>query len=120
MLVTVSGRTDAAEAALQLREEEAEARIRASGVTQADSVALLVQQDPDVQNAESLIRAREQQFEDWLALGIFLVLLGGADAYVSAHLYDFPTPVDLRTRPLPDGGVEVGVSVPVGGPPGRR
>ena len=55
----------------------------------------------------------KQQFEDWLALGIFTVLLGGADALVSAHLQDFP---DVTLTPTDDGGrMELRVSVPFGG-----
>ena len=71
-------------------------------------------EDPLVQDARSLVSARDQQFEDWLALGIFLAFLGGADAFVSAHLKDFPPPVELGVRPVGDR-IEVGVSVRVGG-----
>ena len=46
-----------------------------------------------------------------MALGIFLVLLSAADAYVSAHLARFPDPLDLETSVAPNGGIDVGFRV---------
>jgi hypothetical protein len=46
-----------------------------------------------------------------MALGIFFLFLGGADAYVSAHLADFPGAVEVNAAP--GGGMEMAVSVPV-------
>lgn len=37
----------------------------------------------------SVVDAREEQFEDWLTLSIFLLLFSGADAFVTAQLADF-------------------------------
>ena len=34
-----------------------------------------------------------------------------ADAFVAAHLADFPEPLEVAVRPLPDMGVEVGFSL---------
>ena len=62
---------------------------------------------------------REQQMEDWIAWTVFMVLLGGADAFVSAHLSDFPAPLGIEARPVGlDGRVEVGISLGVQGPGG--
>lgn len=56
--------------------------------------------------------AKRQEVQDWLVLWIFNHLLSGAEAYVSAHLQDFPG--DLKVRAFPDGGgMGVGVSVPL-------
>lgn len=62
-----------------------------------------------------LVRAREQQREDWIAFSLFWLLASGVDAYVTAHLADFPTEIDLE--PQADGSVSVGFRVPL--PVGR-
>jgi hypothetical protein len=51
--------------------------------------------------------AKRQEVQDWLILWIFNHLFAGAEAFVSAHLQDFPK--ELRVRALPGG---VGVSIP--------
>jgi hypothetical protein len=119
MLLTVGQRVNAAENARDLRIEEVESRARAEGVTDPFEIQARVDADPSVSEAQGLVDARSQQFEDWLALGIFMVLLGGADAYVSAHLSGFPAPVDIDSRMRGSDRVEIGISIPVG-PPGRR
>lgn len=119
MLLTVNQRRGAAEKARDLRAEEVESRARQEGITDPFQIQQRVDADPSVARAEGLVESRDQQFEDWLALSIFLVLLGGADAYVSAHLADFPAPVDIDSRMLAGDRLEIGVSIPVG-PPGAR
>ena len=52
--------------------------------------------------------AKRQEVQDWLVLWIFNHLFAGADAFVSAHLTDFPR--ELEVRALPHG---VGISLPV-------
>lgn len=54
------------------------------------------------------VRLKRQEVEDWLVLWIFNHLFAGAEAYVSAHLQDFPP--DLEVRAFPGG---IGVSVPL-------
>lgn len=114
MLLKSLLRQDAAEALVDLRREAAAARLRAEGREDPDSISVLVDADPEVQEAEGLLEARSEQVEDWAALGIFLLFMGAADAFVSAHLQDFPDPLDVNV-----GGngsvVEVKVSLPVGG-----
>ena len=114
MLVRTHRRLSAAKDARAFRERIVEARLRAQGIEDPDEIDDALAEDPLVQDARSLVSARDQQFEDWLALGIFLAFLGGADAFVSAHLKDFPPPVELGVRPVGDR-IEVGVSVRVGG-----
>lgn len=86
-------------------------RIRASGVVEPDSVRALAGQDPRVEEWDELVEARSQQVEDWAALGIFLVLMGAADAYVAAHLMDRPEPLSMDVAPRPGGGWAFSVSV---------
>ena len=54
----------------------------------------------------SLVATKEQERQDWLVLLVFNHLFSGLEAYVSAHLWDFPP--DLRIQALPRG---VGASV---------
>ena len=54
------------------------------------------------------LRLKRQEVQDWLVLWVFNHLFSGAEAYVSAHLRDFPP--DLKVRAFPGG---IGVSIPV-------
>ncbi len=53
------------------------------------------------------LRLKRQEVQDWLVLWIFNHLFSGAEAYVSAHLRDFPP--DLKVRAFPGG---IGISIP--------
>jgi hypothetical protein len=53
------------------------------------------------------LRLKRQEVQDWLVLWIFNHLFSGAEAYVSAHLRDFPP--DLEIRAVPGG---IGLSIP--------
>jgi hypothetical protein len=53
---------------------------------------------------------KRQEHEDWLVLLAFNHLFAGLEAYVSAHLADFPG--DLRFQAVP-GGVGAAASVPI-------
>jgi hypothetical protein len=57
------------------------------------------------------VKSHRQEREDWLVLLGFNHLMAATEAYVSAHLYDFPAA--LRMRRLPDGATGVGVVVPL-------
>lgn len=54
------------------------------------------------------LRLKRQEVQDWLVLWIFNHLFSGAEAYVSAHLRDFPP--DLKVRAFPSG---IGITVPL-------
>ncbi len=98
--------------AQRIRDNRAEMvakRLLAQG-TPEDSIRILVPEDESVIEAQELVQTRSDQVQDWVALGLFLALLSGADAFVSAHLIDFPEP--LQIEPLPAGGVELGIRVP--------
>ena len=112
MLVRTLLRGDAAEAVEEMHREEVAAALGATGVTDPALVAAAQDADPLVTAAGRLVEARRQQFEDWLAVGIAAVFLSAADAFVSAHLQDFPEPVQVEFRPVGVGmGVQVGVNI---------
>ena len=54
--------------------------------------------------------SKRQEHEDWVVLLAFNHLFAGLEAYVSAHLADFPG--DLRLEAVP-GGVGAAVSIPI-------
>jgi len=62
-------------------------------------------------HADSLDNKRAE-FEDWLVLVIFNHLVSGAEAFVSAHLWDFPA--DLAMQKLPGNAVGLGVEIRLG------
>jgi hypothetical protein len=55
------------------------------------------------------VKAKRQEVQDWLVLWIFNHLFSGAEAFVSAHLQDFPA--DLKIQAFPRG-IGVSVSLP--------
>lgn len=121
MLVRNFRRRGAAEDVVDLREAALRARLAREGVTDPEAIAERLDEDEAVRRARGLVEARGQQIEDWVALGIFLVFLSGADAFVSAHLADFPEPVELQATVAPTSAgvrMQVGARVFVG-PPGR-
>jgi hypothetical protein len=106
--------------ARRLREMEksiAEDRLRAQGIMDPDSVALLAEQDPALERWDTLLERRDEQVEDWIFLSAFLALLGAVDAFVAAHLWDFPEALALGVGPGPgpfdarSPSVEIRVSV---------
>ena len=88
--------------------------LEAAGVTDPEEIAVALEEDEALEDLESLAASRGQQREDWAALGLFLLFLSGADAYVSAHLQNFPEPIELEMAPSPRGGVAVGLRIPLG------
>jgi hypothetical protein len=67
---------------------------------------------PGLSNARGLVSAREQQRQDWIAYTLFFTFAAGVDAYVTAHLKDFPA--DIIAQPGLDGRLDLGLGVPVG------
>ena len=55
------------------------------------------------------LQLKRQEVQDWLVLWIFNHLFSGAEAYVSAHLMDFPPDLEVRAFPR---GIGVTVSLP--------
>ncbi len=103
-------------AAREMRRAErvaAEARLREAGVTDPVELRDGVEADPRVVERRELEETRSQQVEDWTALSVFLLFLISADAFVSAHLMEFPEPLSVQVAPGDAlGRMEVGVSLP--------
>ncbi len=96
---------------ITFREEVLRAELADAGITEPDEIQAALDSDEVLEDLLDLVAAREDQQEDWAALGIFLLFLAGADAFVSAHLADFPTPIIMDAQPLPGGRVELSVGV---------
>ena len=58
---------------------------------------------------------KRAELEDWFVVLVFTHLVAGAEAFVSAHLWDFPA--DLTARKLPGGSVGFGVDIRFGRAP---
>jgi hypothetical protein len=54
------------------------------------------------------VAAKRQEVQDWIVLWVFNHLFSGAEAFVSAHLQDFPK--DLKLQAIPGG---IGLSLPL-------
>ena len=99
----------------EFRENVLREDLAAQGITDFDEIESALDSDATLDDMRDLTDSRRQQREDWAALGIFLLLLSGADAYVSAHLQDFPAPLEIQATPAGNGRVEVGFRIKVGG-----
>ncbi|MDT8369400.1 MAG: hypothetical protein RQ745_09355 [Longimicrobiales bacterium] len=108
MLFRVGSRLDSARDELRVREASARSQAEAAGLTDEREILEAIENDPDVQDRRRRVRARKGQREDWIAIAITSVLLSGVDAFVSAHLKDFPDPIDTTFQRSPRGGWEVG------------
>ena len=103
--VVASGPLFGQEPHLQKRLKRAEFRenilredLAAQDIIDFDEIESALDDDATLEDLRDLKESRREQEEDWAALGIFLLLLSGADAYVSAHLQDF------RDAGSPGGG----------------
>jgi len=114
-LVRTRLRLGAARERADTREDLLRSGMAREGVTDPAEIQARLEGDPGLREAEDLVSARERQQEDWIAVTIFLMLLGGADAFVSTHLKDFPDAIDVGAAPAPEGGVDLFVRLPVGG-----
>ncbi len=75
-----------------------------------------IREDSLGNDLRKLVRAREQQREDWIAWSLFWLLASGIDAFVTAHLHEFPADVELRPAAAAGGrAISVSISVPVPG-----
>lgn len=78
------------------------------GVTAMMTLKARQEADYMKQTGSPNLKAKRQEVQDWLVLWVFNHLFSGADAFVAAHLQDFPK--DLQLRAVPGG---VGLSVPL-------
>ena len=63
-----------------------------------------------VEDIRRLIDSRKEQRQDWVAYTIFFTLASGVDAFVAAHLADFPA--TITTRPAANGGMNLRLEIP--------
>lgn len=106
------GRLSEARERAALRESVLRARLADEGVTDPAEITTRLDADAALGGLEDLVSSREGQQEDLIAWGIFLIFLTGADAYVSAHLSRFPTPIEMEASASPDGRGEVMLRIP--------
>ncbi len=100
-------RLSEAQGRIALRERLLTAALADEGLTDPFEIQDRLDQDEGLQELFGLEEARGRQREDWMALGIFLMLISGVDAYVSAHLQDFPDPIEVNVQPVGQGRMEV-------------
>jgi len=83
------------------------------GGVEAEALEGQLGADERIEDIRLLATARDEQMEDWVALLVFFTFFGGADAFVSAHLADFPVPLTVEPVAGPSGAAfEVGLSLP--------
>ena len=96
----------------QLLEAAKTAELLRAGVA-PDALEAELAADESIDDIRLLATARDEQMEDWVALLVFFTFFGGAHAYVSAHLADFPAPLTVEPVAGPSGtAFEVGLSLP--------
>jgi hypothetical protein len=93
------------------RESFLRAELAAEGVTDPATIEERLDEDAALSELRALQDGREQQQEDLIAFGIFVLFLSGADAYVSAHLSRFPEPLEVEAEPLGGGRYALGLRV---------
>jgi hypothetical protein len=81
------------------------------GVTIMMTVRAVQEQHYMEETGSKNLGSKRQQVQDWVVLWVFNHLFSGAEAFVSAHLQDFPK--ELKVRAFPGG---IGVSLPLPGP----
>jgi hypothetical protein len=67
---------------------------------------------PGLRDARNLLESRERHRQDWIVYTLVFTFAGAIDAYVTAHLKDFP--VEVSTSRSRDGGAALRFTVPVG------
>jgi len=91
--------------------------LQAQGIQSPDTLRVRALGDARVERWQELVDIRGDQVEDWVALGIFLSLLGATDALVAAHMADYPDPLTFDVVPRGRvGGWELRFRLPVGRP----
>jgi hypothetical protein len=114
MLVRTNSRLDKAEGNLDTRITVVRDSLIALGGDTTNLEARLDTMNV-IDPARSLVASRKRHMQDWITYTIFFTLASGVDAFVAAHLADFPAQVGAD--PQPDGSVDLKLSVPL---PSRR
>jgi hypothetical protein len=71
-----------------------------------------VAQYPGVQGARGLATSRQRHRQDWIVYTTVFTFAAAIDAYVTAHLKEFPS--GITALPAADGGVRLSVRLPLG------
>ena len=58
------------------------------------------------------MKSKEKEQQDWLVLLGFNHLFSAIEAYVSSHLWEFPSDLEINAAPTPGGGFGASVSLP--------
>ena len=95
------------------RESYLRERLAAQGTTDPTEIDAVLEADAELADMRDLEEARGEQQEDLVALGLFLIFLSGADAYVSTHLSRVPEPLALVAEPSGDGVYDLGVRLTI-------
>lgn len=67
---------------------------------------------PGLEGALNLVVSRQRHRQDWIVYTIFFTFAGAVDAYVAAHLRDFPA--DVTLTPEQAGGFRLELRIPTG------
>lgn len=103
---------DTARRRQQMLEAAKTAELLSAGV-EPGAIEAQLAADERIEDIRLLATARDDQMEDWVAPFVFFVFFGAADAFVSAHLADFPAPLTVEPVAGPSGtAFEVGLSLP--------
>jgi hypothetical protein len=99
------------------RLETRTAVLRDSLIAIDDTVGLEAKLDTAqvLESGRALVDSRERQMQDWITYTIFFTLASGVDAFVAAHLADFPVRIEPEAQV--NGSVNLRFSVPF---PSRR
>ncbi|MEM7415457.1 MAG: DUF5683 domain-containing protein [Gemmatimonadota bacterium] len=100
---------------VRLRESILRAAATREGVTDPDEIQTRLDADGELTELSNLLDSRQDQQEDLVAMTLFLILISGVDAYVSAHLARFPEPIQLEAQPSTTGGLDVGMRITLPG-----
>lgn len=99
-------------------EDRLDARLRVvrdSLIAEDDTVDLAIRLDTMSLHERDLVNSRRRHRQDWITYTVVFTLLSGVDAFVAAHLADFPARISTENEA--DGTVHLKVSVPF---PARR
>lgn len=114
------------------RMEQAKQREQRRVLAATDSLNRLIEEDPDaaerladpiafdaavaanprVAEARALMDSRRRHRQDWITYTLFFTMMSGVDAYVNAHLRQFPP--ELSTQVREDGSFGLQISIPLG------
>ncbi len=112
MVLKTARTLNSAKRQLKILEDGARVELMTNSL-QGSALEEAIKQDPAVIKGSALVEDRSQQREDWMAVSLFFLLFGAADAFVTAHLQDFPEALKPNVEASPELGIELGFSLPM-------